>query len=88
MLGSVARPVEISGVEWDGDRLWLGFDDFPSCSYVEVTDRSGDDGETFRLPPIADIAALAWADDTLWVLGSELSADRATIYRLDVSAVD
>ena len=62
-------------------------DDFPGCSYVEVTDRSGHDGETFRLPPIADITALAWADDTLWVIGSEPSDDRATIYRLDVTAV-
>ncbi len=87
ILSTFAFAQNVTGLEWDGERLWLAYGGWPALSTLAVVDVTGKVRATFP-SPIHGILALAWGDNTLWALGRELHGAAIQIYQLDVSRAD
>jgi len=84
ILSTFAFAQNVTGLEWDGERLWLAYGGGPALSTLAVVDMTGKVRMTFP-SPIHGILALAWGDNTLWALGRESQGTAVIIYQLDIS---
>jgi hypothetical protein len=85
ILSTFAFAQNVTGLEWDGERLWLAYGRWPALSTLAVADATGNVMATFPAP-VHGILALAWGDNTLWALGRELQGTAIQLYQLDVSS--
>jgi hypothetical protein len=85
VIGQFTSGRNVTGLGWDGRHLWLAHGNFPDGSLVEVDGRDGRTLDTFTIP-VTELSALAWADRTLWALGTSGLTGKPQIFRLDVSA--
>ncbi len=84
ILSTFAFAQNVTGLEWDSERLWLAYGAWPALSTLAAVDATGNVMMTFSAP-VHGILALAWGDNTLWALGRESQGTAVMIYQLDVS---
>ncbi len=78
VLNTLGFGWNIKGVDWDGDYLWICFEE-RSGTTLNMVDTSGN--VLYSEPIEIDVQGLTWDGQSLW------AADSSTIYQLDVSQV-
>lgn len=84
IVGEFAFPKNVTGLAWDGEYLWLAYNEFPDNATVVVVDTTGDVLASFGAP-VFQINALAWGDGCLWALGKDSLGGDQWVYQLDVT---
>jgi hypothetical protein len=82
VLGGFASAHEVAGLCWDGEYLWLAYDD----ATLAQVDTEGKILHSFDLP-VSPIDTLTWAEGYLWAVVSDPFADESKIYALEPQTV-
>lgn len=85
VLSSFTFHKNVTGLGWDGANLWVAYNDFPQKAVLSVVDTRGEILETY-IAPVLEINGLAWADGSLWALGSDSAGAKPVVYKLTVPA--
>jgi hypothetical protein len=86
VLDSFTFPRDIGGVDWDGSRFWLAYNDPSATTTLNIVDADGQVLQSFS-SPIHRVTSLAWADGYLWSVGdaSDPFTFDTIVHKLDVS---
>jgi hypothetical protein len=84
ILNLFAFPKNVMGLDWDGENLWIAYNEFPANAMLSVITPKGKELATFP-SPIFHIDALAWEKGRLWAIGEDSLVGKRMAYELDVS---